>query len=92
MPNQEPSQESSQELSQEPIPELAYEGMSIPQLEDLMLDASEEPGNDQVFLILQELVKRGAPTKLCVECNKPIGHGLWCKKYAHMMLLSRGMR
>ena len=70
-------------------PELAYEGMSIPQLEDLMLDASEEPGNDQVSLIVQELVKRGAPTKQCLECTKPIGHGLWCKKHIGKTLFSR---
>lgn len=71
-----------------PTPELEYQGMSVPQLEDLMLDASEE----QEDLIVKELAERGAPTSLCIECKEPIGHGLWCKKHAHMMLLSRGIR
>lgn len=66
-------------------PELNYQGMSIPQLEDLMLDASEE----QEDLIVQELVKRGAPTKQCLECQEPIGHGLWCEKHIGKVLLSR---
>lgn len=71
-----------------PTPELDYQGMSIPQLEDLMLDANLEQEN----LIVKELVRRGAPTSLCIECKEPIGHGLWCNKHTGMMLLSRGMR
>lgn len=61
-------------------PELPYHAMSLPVLEDLMLDASVE----QEKLIVQEIVDRGAPTKTCLKCGEAIGHGLWC--VAHMSL------
>lgn len=65
-----------------PQPELAYEGMSVSQLEDLMMDASPE----QEQLIVDELVSRGAVTKTCLKCGEAIGHGLWCKKHEYLMI------
>ena len=67
-----------------PQPDLPYNGMSVPVLEDLMLDASHE----QEQLIVQELVERGAPTKVCLKCREPIGHGLWCAAHMHMTIQS----
>lgn len=65
-------------------PELPYHAMSLPTLEDLMLDASPE----QEKLIVQELVDRGATTKTCLKCGKAIGHGLWCDTHMFLCIAS----
>ena len=67
-----------------PEPDLPYHSYSVPVLEDLMLDATEE----QEALIVQELVNRGAVTKTCLKCGEPIGHGLWCKKHEYLSIAS----
>lgn len=65
-------------------PELPYHGFSTSQLEDLMLDASQE----QEKLIVIELARRGVITKTCAKCGDAIGHGLFCKKHSYMSIAS----
>ncbi len=69
-------------------PELNYMGMSKDQLEDLMMDASEE----QEQLIVIELARRGEVSKICGECGEAIGHGLFCKKHSFMSIASLSKR
>lgn len=65
-------------------PLLPYNGYSIPQLEDLMQDATEE----QEQMIVIELARRGCVKKRCMKCQIAIGHGNFCKKHSYMSLAS----
>lgn len=69
-------------------PVLPYHSYSVDVLEDLMMDADE----DQEALIVAELVKRGAFSKVCLKCGVAIGHGLWCKQHEYMALTALDKR